>query len=215
MTATRFAVRGDGRVVPAALTEDMAGLVEGIQRVEWPLWTAPGMRIRREVAEICRLQAARGLTVLGWLATGEEVGDVSWLLASQRLAGSRQERMYTEAGKVPPEVRRLVIANWGWSLEAPLGGQVVAAFLAGGAYPTDGYAAAHATVTLVRLWDRYPDTKPMLAAAWAATRTAADWRHAAQQGGPVFTYPGTQVKASARPWVARLMHGENKIIKAG
>ncbi|GAA3238124.1 hypothetical protein [Actinocorallia longicatena] len=207
-----YRVRGDGRVLPEEPGPGRKALVADVQRVAWPLWTEPGARIRRDVTELCRLQAARGLTVLGLLALGDESSDVAWLLGVQRLSGPRQERMYGAAAQVPPDVRKLVLANWGWALDGPLGGSVVAAFLAGGAYPSDGYAAAHATVTLLRLWERHPDLRPMVAAAWAATRTAADWVRAAETEGPVFTYPAKAVQKAGRPWVARLLHGENKIV---
>jgi hypothetical protein len=72
----------------------MAELVGRIQRVPWPQWNEPGARMRREVVELCRPQAARGLTVLSWLADGGTPGDTGWLLTTARLTGPRRQRMY-------------------------------------------------------------------------------------------------------------------------
>jgi hypothetical protein len=87
------------------------------------------------------------------------------------------------------------------------GGRVTAPFFAGRAYPDDGYAAAHATMTLTQMWDRIPDVRQALAAAWAATRTPAGWCRAAElqarYGGevPIFTHPRGPVppKSETRP----------------
>ncbi len=191
---------------PGEVVGEVAGLVERVQRVGWPLWAEPGVRIRREVAEICRLQAARGLTVLGLLA---EPGPVpGWLEVTTRLAGARQEAMYEAARRLAAPVRALVVANWTWVLANPHGGQVTASYLASGAYPEDGYAAAHAAMALLRIWERHPESRQPLAAAWAATRTPADWCAAAElRDAPVFTYPGAALPppATVRPWVARLL----------
>ncbi len=203
-------------VAPLEVSPALAELVGQIQRVPWPQWPEPGARMRREVAELCRLQAARGLTVLSWLAEGEIPGDIEWLLDTHRLTGPRQEWMYTAADGLARPVRDLVVANWTWVLSTPHGGRVTAPFFASRAYPDDGYAAAHATVTLLKLWQSVPEVRQSLAAAWAATRTPADWCKAAElrasYGGevPIFTYPpGPIPPASAlRPWIRRLLRGD-------
>ena len=311
-------------VTPGAVAPGLAELVGRIQRVPWPQWNEPSTRMRREVAELCRLQSARGLTVLSWLADGRSIADIStatdhadgetstgcgrcdgcvdhlhpadhaqsanrgerpgrgdgtghvdradradrtdrvdctghvssstvatagrvtcvadrggraggsgrtehgceghdggggesgdlgWLLATSRLTGPRQRRMYGAAERLPGPVRDLVIANWTWALSSAHGGRVTAPFFASRAYPDDGYAAAHATMTLTRLWDRAPDVRQALAAAWAATRTPADWCRAAElrvrYGGevPIFTYPRGPVppRSQTRPWISRLL----------
>jgi hypothetical protein len=254
-------------VTPGAVAPGLAELVGRIQRVPWPQWNEPGARMRREVVELCRLQAARGLTVLSWLADGRASGDcgsgvcsgdcgsgdrasdtttsdtttsdtttsdtttsdtttsdtttsgdpasgdLGWLLTTNRLTGPRQQRMYGAAERLAEPVRDLVIANWTWVLSSAHGGRVTAPFFASRAYPDDGYAAAHATMTLTQMWDRIPDVRQALAAAWAATRTPADWCKAAELqarfGGevPIFTYPRGPVppKSATRPWISRLL----------
>ena len=90
---------------------------------------------------------------------------------------------------------------------------MTAPFFASRAYPDDGYAAAHATMTLTRLWDHVPDVRQALGVAWAATRTPADWCRAAElqarYGGevPIFTYPRGPVppRSATRPWISRLL----------
>ncbi|MEU5876936.1 hypothetical protein [Spirillospora sp. NPDC047279] len=263
-----FTRRSDSRVSPRPVPAALARLVARIQLVEWPLWTEPAARTRREVAELCRLQTARGLTVLSWLASndlappapsrlpappspihlahptptrpstitppvattpvnvitppgaGEATaidagggGELGWLLDTRRLAGGRRERMYEAADRLPPGVRELVVANWTWALGTPHGGQVTAAYLAAGAYPDDGYSAAHATVALLRLWERRPEHRPAMAAAWAATRTPADWCKAAELHAaygaavPIFSYPRVPLppRTTVRPWIERLL----------
>jgi hypothetical protein len=200
-------------VTPQAVEPGMAELVGRIQQVPWPQCNEPGARMRREVVELCRPQAARGLTVLSWLADGGTPGDTGWLLTTARLTGPRQQRMYGAAERLAEPVRELVIANWTWVLSSAHGGRVTAPFFASRAYPDDGYAAAHATMTLTQLWDRVPDVRQALAAAWAATRTPADWCRAAElqarYGGevPIFTYPRGPVppKSATRPWISRLL----------
>ncbi|WP_157431542.1 hypothetical protein [Actinomadura hibisca] len=210
-------------MTPPPVTAALLRLVTEVQRAAWPLWLEPAARARREVAELCRLQTARGLTVLSWLALGAQDGgggadagppdDLAWLLATGRLTGARQERMYAAAALLPAPVRELVVANWTWALGSPHGGPATAAFLAGVAYPEDGYSAAHATMALLRLWERRPETRPPLAAAWAATRTASDWCKAAELRSaygapvPIFTYPRAALPSGTaiRPWIARLL----------
>jgi hypothetical protein len=205
-----FVVRVDAQrgalVCPGVVAGELAALAPRVQRVGWPLWAEPGARIRREVAEICRLQAARGLTLLELLAAPGPLPEC--LLVTTRLAGPRQERMYEAAHRLAAPVRALVVANWTWVLANPHGGQVAASYLASGAYPEDGYAAAHAAMALLRIWDRHPESRQPLAAAWAATRTPADWCAAAElRDAPVFTYPRAAPPPlpSVRPWVARLL----------
>ncbi|MGH3376799.1 MAG: hypothetical protein ACRDP6_18880 [Actinoallomurus sp.] len=224
-------------VTPQAVSPGLAELVGRIQQAPWPQWNEPGERMRREVIELCRLQAARGLTVLSWLADGRttdvppaadagtvnggasidkasgKASDIDWLLTTSRLAGPRQQRMYGAAERLAEPVRDLVIANWTWVLSSAHGGRVTAPFFASRAYPDDGYAAAHATMTLTQLWDRVPDVRQALGAAWAATRTPADWCRAAElqarYGGevPIFTYPRGPVppRSATRPWISRLL----------
>jgi hypothetical protein len=213
---TGYAQRPDSRVSPLPVEPSLVRLATAVQRVGWPLWTEPAARTRREVAELCRLQTARGLTVLSWLSRSDASppeDDLGWLLATNRLAGARRERMYEAAGELPEPVREVVVANWSWALASPHGGQATAAFLAGGAYPEDGYSAAHATVALLRLWERRPEYRPALAAAWAATRTPADWCKAAELHAsygaavPIFSYPRLPVppRTTVRPWIERLL----------
>ncbi|MCP2342899.1 hypothetical protein [Actinomadura rupiterrae] len=243
MGETVLAFRPEARVNPQPVPEELARLVREVQRVPWPLWTEPATRTRREVAELCRLQTARGLTVLALLALGGREGpgnhppatdtprtaetrrvqvdpDVAeagdhlwrWLTATNRLAGPRQQWMYGVVDRMPGAVRELAVANWTWALGTSHGGQVTSAFLAGGAYPDDGYSAAHATVALLRLWERRPESRPQIAAAWAATRTPADWCKAAELSAaygapvPIFSYPRGALpdRTSVRPWAARL-----------
>lgn len=217
---TAYTVRaGDLRealVAPKPVAPGLAELVGRIQRAPWPQWLEPGARMRREVAEICRLQAARGLTVLSWLAEGSVPSDTGWLLDTRRLSGSRQRLMYGAAEQLADPVRGLVVANWTWVLSTSHGGRVTAPFFASRAYPDDGYAAAHATVTLLRLWERVPEVRHALAVAWAATRTPDDWCKAAElhasHGGdvPIFTYPHGPVppRTMLRPWIRRLLRCE-------
>ncbi|KAB2350830.1 hypothetical protein [Actinomadura rudentiformis] len=243
---------------PRPVPPELARLVAQIQLVEWPLWTEPAARTRREVVELCRLQAARGLTLLSWLAQDGLDGttphairpaptlpapsnhppetptaippvgsamrsrasgtlavweqDLGWLLDTRRLGGGRRERMYAAADGLPLEVRELVVANWTWALGTPHGGQATAAYLAGGAYPDDGYSAARATVALLRLWERRPEYRTAMAAAWAATRTPADWCKAAELRAaygaavPIFSYPRVPLpRTTVRPWIVRLL----------
>jgi len=199
-------------VCPEPVPPELGAIVPLIQQIGWPLWAEPGLRIRREVAEICRLQAARGLTLLSWLAGrlpgNTWLGVPEWLTVTTRLAGPRQERMYEAARELTEPVRGLVVANWSWVLANPHGGQVVASYLASGAYPEDGYAAAHSAMALLRLWDRHPVSRQPLALAWAASRTTADWCAAAElRDAPVFTYPRAELPPvqTVRPWVARLL----------
>ncbi|GLY79776.1 hypothetical protein [Actinoallomurus iriomotensis] len=219
-----YTVRADAPrgalVTPRFVEPEMADLVGRIQRVPWPQSNEPGDRMCQEVIELCRLQAARGLTVLAWLADGGAPGDgreeVGWLLTTTRLTGHRQQRMYGAAERLAPPVRDLVIANFTWALSSTRGGRVTAPFFASRAYPDDGYAAAHTTMTLTQLWERVPDVRQALAAAWAATRTPADWCRAAdlqaRYGGevPVVTYPRGPFppKSATRPWIIRLLGTE-------
>lgn len=211
-----FAVRGEAggraRVAPGTVPSRIGELVELIHRVSWPVGPGRGLRAGRDLAETCRLQAARGLTVLSWLADGHAPDDVDWLLSTRRLGGERQTRMYAAAESLPDPVNALVVANWTWVLGSAHGGRVVAPYVAGRAHPDDGYAAAEAAVVLLRTWERRPETRPALAAAWAATRTPTDWCRAAARGtdGPpplVFTYPRTPlpVLPGLRPWISRLL----------
>ncbi|MQA87212.1 MAG: hypothetical protein GEV03_21930 [Streptosporangiales bacterium] len=212
-----YAVREDPllgtRVTPHPVGPVLLELVADVQRVAWPVWLEPSARALRTLLELCRLQTARGLTVLSWLAAGNAPEDRSWLLATRRLAGSRQRKMYGTATGLPGPVRNLVVANWTWAVTSPHGGRVTAPYLASGAYETDGHAAAYASATLWQVWDRNPDVRPALAAAWAATRTTADWCKAAEMrvvhgiDAPVFTYPGGEPPAIAgvRPWITHLL----------
>jgi hypothetical protein len=217
----RIGVPRGALVTPQAVAPGLADLVGRIQRVPWPQWNEPGDRMRREVVELCRLQAARGMTVLSWLADGGAYADgapageadLGWLLTTNRLTGPRQQRMYGAAERLAGPVRDLVVANWTWALSSAHGARVTAPFFASRAYPDDGYAAAHATMTLTQMWDRVPDVRQALATAWAATRTPADWCRAAElqarYGGevPIFTYPRGPFppKSAIRPWISRLL----------
>lgn len=211
-----FAVRGElgarPRVAPGAVSGRIAGLVDRIHRVSWPVGPGRGPRAGRDLTETCRLQAARGLTVLSWLADGHAPDDVTWLLSTRRLGGERQARMYAAAESLPDPVNALVVANWTWVLASTNGGRVVAPYIAGRAHPDDGCAAAENAVILLRTWESRPEARPALAAAWAATRTPVDWCRAAARaaGGPpplVFTYPRTPLPAlpGLRPWIGRLL----------
>jgi hypothetical protein len=167
----------------------------------------------RDVLDLCRLQTARCLTVLGWLSAGSAPADTEWLWSDRRLTGARQRRMYAEAASVPDPVVGLVVANWTWVLSTPHGSRVTAPYLAGTAYADDGYQAAQAAITLARIYQRVPEARPALAAAWAASRTAADWCMAAQRCAaykcdvPVFTYPRGPLPelSGVRPWITRLL----------
>ncbi|MFC4533716.1 hypothetical protein [Sphaerisporangium dianthi] len=201
------------RVFPRPVAPALSALVPRVHRVDWPVWLDPGPRMLRDVLELCRLQTARGLAVLSWLSNGEPPADVSWLWPGRRLAGPRQQLMYGAASVVPGPVLTLVVANWTWVLDTRFAGQVTAPYLAGTAYPDDGYTAAQATVTLMRIWERHPEARPALGAAWAVCRTVADWCKAAELGAayereaPVFTYPRGPLPTGAgvRPWISRLL----------
>ncbi|WP_084958802.1 hypothetical protein [Thermoactinospora rubra] len=56
------------RVCPHPLRRALADLVPGSRRVPWPTWLDPGPRLLREVLDLARLQTARCLAVLSWLA---------------------------------------------------------------------------------------------------------------------------------------------------
>lgn len=213
-----YAVREDPllgtRVIPQPVGPELVELVAEIHRVAWPVWLEPGGRALRGLTELCRLQTARGLTVLSWLASARLPDDRDWLLAGSRLAGARQRAMYAAATSVPAPVRSLVVANWSWATQSPHGGRVIAPYLASAAYPADGHAAAYAATTLWQVWNREADARPALAAAWAATRTPADWctaaelrvRHGVET--PVFSYPGrwqAPRAARLRPWIRGLL----------
>ncbi len=184
-----------------------------MHRAAWPIWLDRGPHLPRDVLDLCRLQTARSLTVLGWLASGSAPEDRDWLWSDRRLCGPRQQRMYGEAAHVPDPVLGLVVANWTWVLSTPHGGRVTAPYLAGTAYPDDGYQAAQAAITLAQIHQRNPDARPAMSAAWAASRTAADWCAAAQRcaayeaEAPVFTYPRGPRPAPTglRPWITRLL----------
>jgi len=190
----------------------IADLVPRIHEIVWPVGPDRGPRLVRDLAETCRLQTARGLTVLSWLAVARAPEDVGWLLSTRRLCGERQVRMYAAADALPGAVHALVAANWTWVLASGHGGRVVAPYVAGRAHPDDGYTAAESAVALLRAWERHAEARPALAAAWAATRTAADWCRAADlatdgPGLPVFTYPATPLPPvpGMRPWIRRLL----------
>lgn len=218
-----YAVREDPllgtRVTPHPVDPALLELVADVQRVSWPVWLEPSARALRGLLELCRLQTARGLTVLSWLAAGSAPEDREWLLATRRLAGSRQRTMYGMATRLAGPVRNLAVANWTWVVTSPHGGRVTAPYLASGAYATDGHAAAYASATLWQVWDRHADARPALAAAWAVSRTTADWCKAAEMRSahgvetPVFTYPrgeappGDEVPAipGMRPWIVHLL----------
>lgn len=200
------------RVCPLPLTEEVDELVRRSQEAPWPTWLDPGPRMVRDVLELCRLQTARGLAVLSWLADGHPPADLAWFWLSRRLTGPRQDRMYGAAAAVPDAVLALVTADWTWALGTQHGGKVTAPYLAGAAYPTDGHQAAQATITLYQTWERHPEAHPAIAAAWAVARVGADWCKAAELHAaygsptPVFTYPrgATPPPMGVRPWIERL-----------
>lgn len=212
-----YAVREDPflgtRVAPHPVDPGLLEIVGGIRQAPWPVWLEPGTKALRALQELCRLQTARGLTVLAWLAVGAVPEDYDWLLATRRLAGDRQRRMYRTAATLPGPVRDLVVANWAWAVDSPHGGRVAAPYLASCAYENDGHAAAYAATTLGQIWIRHADVRPALAAAWAATRTPADWCKAAELHSaydtetPVFTYPRGEVRRvpGVRPWITYLL----------
>ncbi|MEU8267716.1 hypothetical protein AB0B89_11155 [Sphaerisporangium sp. NPDC049002] len=211
-----FSVRDDAhlgrRVFPHPIAPELTGLVPRIHRADWPVWLDPGPRMLRDVLELCRLQTARGLAVLSWLSDGQVPGDIAWMWPGRRLTGPRQHLMYAAAAGIPDVALGLVVSNWTWVLDTRFAGQVTAPYLAGTAYPDDGYTAAQATVTLMRIWERHAEARPALGAAWAASRTIADWCKAAElraaygREAPVFTYPRGPVPppAGVRPWITRL-----------
>ncbi|MEV2267832.1 hypothetical protein [Nonomuraea africana] len=207
----RFTVKGH-RVCPLPVEGELADLVPRIHEVDWPTWLDPGPRMLRDVLDQCRLLTARALATLSWLACGESPADLEWLWTRRRLTGPRQERMYGAAAAVPDPVLALVVADWTWVLGTAYGGRVTAPYLAGSAYPRDGHQAAHATMTLFQTYDRHPESRPAIAAAWAAARVTADWCKAAELHAaygsetPVFTYPRGAIPAamSVRPWIERL-----------
>lgn len=206
-----FEVHGH-RVCPLPLSGELSGLVERSQHAPWPTWLDPGPRMLRDVLELCRMQTARSLAVLSWLADGTPPEDLEWLWPARRLTGPRQERMYGAAGAVPDPVLALVTADWTWALGTRHGGKVTAPYLAGAAYPADGHQAAQATITLYQTYDRHPESRPAIAAAWAAARVGADWCKAAElhaaygSATPVFTYPRGAIPPpmGVRPWIQRL-----------
>ncbi|MDH2425851.1 hypothetical protein [Sphaerisporangium sp. TRM90804] len=212
-----FTLRDDShpgvRVCPHPVAPELARLVPRAHRVGWPVWLDPGPRKLRGVLDLCRLQTARGLAVLSWLSRGGLPADVGWLWPSHRLTGPRQHLMYDAAAAVPDIVLGLVTANWTWVLDTRFAGQVTAPYLAGTAYPDDGYTAAQATVTLLRIWERHAEARPALGAAWAAGRTLTDWCKAAEiraahgREAPVFTYPRGPAPppTGLRPWLTRLL----------
>jgi hypothetical protein len=201
------------RVFPHPVAPELTRLVPRIHRVDWPVWLDPGPRMLRDVLELCRLQTARGLAVLSWLSEGTVPGDVAWLWPACRLTGPRQHLMYGAAAGIPDEALGLVVSNWTWVLDTRFAGQVTAPYLAGTAYPDDGYAAAQATVTLMRIWERHAEARPALGAAWASSRTVADWCKAGElcaaygREAPVFTYPRGPLPplTGVRPWISRLL----------
>lgn len=201
------------RVYPRPVPPGLAGLAPRVHRADWPVWLGPAPRTSRDVVELCRLQTARGLAVLAWLAGAGVPEDIGWLWPGRRLSGARQQLMYGTAAAVPDPVLGLVVANWTWVLDTRLAGQVTAPYLAGTAYPDDGFTAAQATVTLMRIWERHQAARPALGAAWAVTRTVADWYKAAElhavhgHDAPVFTYPRGPLppQGESRPWITRLL----------
>ncbi|MBB4700206.1 hypothetical protein [Sphaerisporangium siamense] len=211
-----FTARDDShlgrRVFPCPVPAELAALVPRAHHAAWPVWLDPGPRMLRDVLELCRLQTARGLTVLSWLASGHRPEDVAWLWPGRRLTGPRQRLMYAAADAIPGAALGLVVADWTWIMDTRFAGQVMAPYLAGTAYPDDGFAAAQATVTLTRVWDRQAEARAALGAAWAACRTIADWCKAAELHAsyghevPVFTYPRGPMPrpAGVRPWISRL-----------
>ncbi|MGW7478880.1 hypothetical protein ACWGH8_09895 [Nonomuraea muscovyensis] len=200
------------RVCPLPVHGELADLVARSHHIAWPTWLDRGPRMLRHVLDLCRLRTARGLALLSWLAAGQPPGDLDWFWTSRRLTGPRQDRMYGAAAEVPDPVLGLVLANWTWALGSCHAGRVTAPYLAGTAYPGDGYQAADATMTLYQTYDRHPEARPAIAAAWATARVGADWckaagLHAAYGvGTPVFTYPRGPEPAVAgiRPWIERL-----------
>ncbi|MEU8321428.1 hypothetical protein AB0C33_24030 [Nonomuraea sp. NPDC048881] len=211
-----FEVRQDPhlgrRVCPSPVPGRVAELVPRGHRVDWPTWLDRGPRMLRHVLDLCRLRTARGLAVLSWLAGGPQPDELDWLWDARRLTGPRQDRMYGAAADVPEPVLGLVTANWTWVLDTCHGGRVTAPYLAGTAYPGDGHAAADAAMTLFQTYDRHPEARPAIAAAWAAARVTADWCKAAELHAaygvqtPVFTYPraARPVVTGIRPWIERL-----------
>ncbi|MFI6814256.1 hypothetical protein ACIBG7_17715 [Nonomuraea sp. NPDC050328] len=211
-----FEVRLDpqlgARVCPGELPPALAALVPRSQRADWPTWLDPGPRMLRDVLELARLQTARGLAVLSWLAGAETPADLGWLWATRRLTGPRQERMYGAAAAVPDPVLGLVLANWTWALDTRHGGRVIAPYLAATAYPGDGHQAAHAAMTLLQTYDRHPEVRAAVAAAWATAKVGTDWCKAAELRAaygsptPVFTYPRGAIPPpiGVRPWIERL-----------
>ncbi|MEU7855800.1 hypothetical protein [Nonomuraea sp. NPDC049141] len=204
------------RVCPLPVSENLAELMARSHHIAWPTWLDQGPRMLRDILELCRLRTARGLAVLSWLSGSEPpsgpAAELGWLWTSRRLTGQRQERLYGAAAAVPEPVLGLVLANWTWALGTCHGGRVAAPYLAGTAYPGDGSVAAAATMTLYQTFDRHPESRPAIAAAWAVARAGADWCRAAELHAaygtqtPVFTYPrGTgPVPAGVRPWIERL-----------
>ncbi|WP_219462597.1 hypothetical protein [Nonomuraea rhizosphaerae] len=200
------------RVCPFPVTDRLAALVPRSHAVPWPTWLDQSPRMLRDILELCRLRTARGLAVLSWLAGSEPPAEFGWLWTSRRLTGPRQERMYGAAARVPDAVLALVLANWTWALGTCHGGRVTAPYLAGTAYPGDGTVAAAATMTLFQTFDRHPDSRPAIAAAWAVARVCADWCKAAELHAayetqtPVFTYPrgAGPLPQGGRPWIERL-----------
>ena len=108
-------VRGD-LIAPMAVSPHLVDVVERISGPRGRSGRSPVPGCASEVAELCRLQAARGLTALAWLAEGDAPADIDWLLQTQRLTGRRQERMYDAAERLADPVRELVVANWTWAM---------------------------------------------------------------------------------------------------
>ncbi|MGV9305748.1 MULTISPECIES: hypothetical protein [unclassified Nonomuraea] len=208
----RFTVKGH-RVCPLPVPGELADLVPRVHEIDWPTWLDPGPRMLRDVLDLSRLLTARSLATLSWLARGDPPADLDWLWTRCRLAGPRQERMYGAAAAVPDPVLALVVADWTWVLGTAYGGRVTAPYLAGAAYPRVGHQAAHATMTLYQTFERHPEARPAIAAAWAAARVTADWCKAAELHAaygsetPVFAYPKGAIPPSTglRPWIERLL----------
>ncbi|GAA3147490.1 hypothetical protein [Nonomuraea roseoviolacea] len=204
------------RVCPLPVRAELAEAVARSHRITWPTWIDRGPRMLRHVLELCRLRTARGLALLHWLAADLPPGELDWFWLPLRLTGPRQDRMYAAAAAVPAPVLALVVANWTWVLASPHGGRITASYLAGAAYRGDGFLAADATMTLYQTYDRHPEARPALAAAWAAARVGADWCNAAdlsaryQAPAPVFTYPRDTLPPplGVRPWIQRLFRLE-------